>query len=157
MGKREIILQAAAVPYRHSPANGLDVLLITSSSGRWSCPKGAIEPGHTPQQTAQVETLEEAGVIGLTEDPALTHFEYEKWDRLHRVTVFALCVDRELDAWPEQDRRVRRWVAAGDASVIVQRNAFAEAIEALRARYAPFPQRVAPPAGVLIPARAVGK
>ncbi len=43
---------------------GNEVLLILNPSGVWTFPKGNIEPGETPQQTAVMEVEEETGISG---------------------------------------------------------------------------------------------
>lgn len=92
------------------------MLLITTSAGRWSIPKGSIDPGHTAEQTAAVETLEEAGAIGRVETPALGTFERRRLDELCRITVFALRVERVLERWQEDDSRQREWLSPQTAA-----------------------------------------
>ena len=56
---------AAAVPVRRRDAGGLEFLLVrTSQGGRWTFPKGRIEPGESPSAAAAREAAEEAGVDG---------------------------------------------------------------------------------------------
>ncbi|MEM9065533.1 MAG: NUDIX hydrolase [Planctomycetota bacterium] len=111
----ETIPQAAAIAFRRTSDGAVEVVLVTASSGGWTIPKGLIDPGMTPRQMAEIESLEEAGVIGRAEDEPIGEFEYEKWDKTCRVQVFVMEVDRVLDAWAEQDQRERRWVPLIDA------------------------------------------
>lgn len=114
--ERDLTPQAGAIPYRVTDEGGVDVLLITTSAGRWSIPKGGIDPGHTAEHTAVLEALEEAGVIGVLEKPALGTYERRRVDQDHHVTVFALRVERVLERWQEQDIREREWLPANIAA-----------------------------------------
>ena len=56
--------QSGVVPFKRSK-DGLQVLLITSRSGkRWVIPKGIVESEFSPQESAQKEAYEEAGITG---------------------------------------------------------------------------------------------
>jgi len=46
---------------------GIEFLLVQTRGGRWIFPKGGVEPGLTPAQSAALEALEEAGVHGRME------------------------------------------------------------------------------------------
>lgn len=108
-----IIEQAAAVPFRRTDDGDIEVLLVTSRAGDWSTPKGHIDVGNTPQETAEIETMEEAGAIGQALDQILGVYEYAKPGRpgrRYRATVFPVEVDLTLDHWEEMDERGRRWV-----------------------------------------------
>ncbi len=59
--------QVAAVCYRVS-ANGVEFLLVQTRGGRWTFPKGGVEPGLTHAQAAALEAFEEAGVHGRMEE-----------------------------------------------------------------------------------------
>jgi 8-oxo-dGTP pyrophosphatase MutT (NUDIX family) len=58
--------QAAAVCYRIRK-RGIEFLLVQTRGGRWIFPKGGVEPGLTPAQSAALEAFEEAGVHGRME------------------------------------------------------------------------------------------
>lgn len=107
--------QAGAIPYRRNADGSIDVVLVTASSGGWTIPKGLIDPGMTAPRMAEVESLEEAGVIGTCEEPSIGSFVYDKWNKTCHVEVFAMPVERELESWAEQDERERRWVPVLDA------------------------------------------
>ena len=59
--------QVAAVCYRIRK-RGIEFLLVQSRGGRWIFPKGGVEPGLTPAQSAALEAFEEAGVHGRMEE-----------------------------------------------------------------------------------------
>lgn len=108
--------QVAAIPFRirgqgPSIAQRVEVLLVTSSVGLWSVPKGHIDDGRSHAEMAMIESYEEAGVIGLVIEPSLGTFEYVKRaGKRCRVDVYALEVHELLEEWQEMDRRERRWV-----------------------------------------------
>ena len=72
-GKRNACEQVAAICYRIR-GSGIEFLLIRTRSGRWTFPKGGIEPGLTHAQAAALEAFEEAGVHGLMEEAPFTHY-----------------------------------------------------------------------------------
>lgn len=131
--------QAAAVPYR-LVSGRVDVLLITGRTGKWTFPKGGIKAGATPEETAAMETLEEAGVTGRLED-ALGHFEFEKDGDLHCARVFPLRVTRVLDRWEEEDARLRVWVPIAEVGRFVRRKAVLRLVVTLRHRLLAAPAR----------------
>jgi len=65
--------QVAAVCYRVS-ANGIEFLLVQTRSGRWTFPKGGVEPGLTHAQAAALEAFEEAGVHGRMEESSFARY-----------------------------------------------------------------------------------
>jgi 8-oxo-dGTP pyrophosphatase MutT (NUDIX family) len=115
-GKRR---QAAAIPYRITD-RGPEVLLVTStSSGKWILPKGNVDPGNTPSQTAGIEAFEEAGVVGVPWPEAVGEYDYEKESVPLRVEVFPLKVDQVLENWAESKVRQRRWASLAEAIRVV--------------------------------------
>lgn len=77
ISKRYECEQVAAVCYRLR-SNGIEFLLIQTRGGRWTFPKGGIEPGLTHAQAAALEAFEEAGVHGRMEDTPFTHYTRRK-------------------------------------------------------------------------------
>lgn len=132
MARPRWITQAAAVPYR-LVAGQVEVLLVTGRTGRWTIPKGGIKTGATPEETAAMETLEEAGVTGRVEDP-LGQFAFEKQGDLHCARVFPLRVARVLDRWEEEDSRLRVWVPIAEVGRFVRRKAVVRLVITLRHR-----------------------
>lgn len=107
--------QSAVLPYRQGNGHP-EVLLITSRKGtRWVLPKGIVEPGLTPQESAAKEGREEAGVEGETWDSSLGSYSYKKWGGTCKVAVFAMEVTEEWDTWPEAKLRRRAWFALDQA------------------------------------------
>ncbi|MDJ0628402.1 MAG: NUDIX hydrolase [Rhodobacter sp.] len=118
--------QAAALPLRWTSKGEIRVLMVTSrDTGRWVVPKGWLLEGHTEAETARVEALEEAGVLGPILPEAIARYEYSK--RLDdgqvatcSVGVFPMLVEQELLRWKEQHQRVRSWFTNEQACMAVQ-------------------------------------
>ena len=108
--------QSAVIPYRVG-ADGLEVLLITSRKRkRWVLPKGVVEPGMTPADSAEKEAFEEAGIEGRVDDRSLGSYQYRKWGGTCTVEVFAMRVTGESDEWPEAEVRTRAWLTPAEAA-----------------------------------------
>jgi 8-oxo-dGTP pyrophosphatase MutT (NUDIX family) len=65
--------QVAAVCYRVR-GGGIEFLLVRTSSGHWTFPKGRVEPGLTHAQAAAIEAFEEAGVHGRIEEASFGRY-----------------------------------------------------------------------------------
>jgi 8-oxo-dGTP pyrophosphatase MutT (NUDIX family) len=65
--------QVAAVCYRIG-TRGIEFLLVQTRKGRWTFPKGGVEPGLTHAQTAALEAFEEAGVHGRMEEEPFARY-----------------------------------------------------------------------------------
>ncbi|RMZ97640.1 diphosphoinositol polyphosphate phosphohydrolase 2 [Brachionus plicatilis] len=106
--------RASCVCVRNENEN--EVLLISSSrnKNRWVVPGGGIEDNENPEDAAEREVFEEAGVIGRL-DRFLGVFENQ--ERKHRTTVYLLIVDKELDEWEENTKygRLRKWFSLNEA------------------------------------------
>ncbi len=76
---------AGGIVYRPSKdGKDIEILLIQDSKGRWTIPKGHIEPGETAKQTAIREIGEEAGLFHIDVVMWLgkIHFQYRRVDKL---------------------------------------------------------------------------
>jgi 8-oxo-dGTP pyrophosphatase MutT (NUDIX family) len=106
-----VMSQSAAIPILDGR-----VCMVTSRSGRrWVFPKGQIDPGHTPPESALVEAWEEAGVSGTLDPEPIGNYVYEKFGQPHHVIVYRLRVNEVHDAWPEQGFREREWLTIDEA------------------------------------------
>ncbi len=107
-------VQAAVVPYRRRAGAIQFALITTPDRRRWILPKGWIDDGETPAESAVREAGEEAGLLGVVMGEALGHYCYSKAKESRSVAVFIMRVTRELERWPEDHRR-RRWLHLEDA------------------------------------------
>ena len=116
-------IQYAALPWRLQDG-GVEVLLITSSNGRWIIPKGWPMEGKAPHEAAAQEAWEEAGVRGEVSPQSVGVFHFDKVRKDGRVKrlevqVFPLAVTEEAASWPEADVRRRRWASQEEAAGLV--------------------------------------
>jgi phosphohistidine phosphatase len=124
-------LQSAVIPYKYLDGM-LQILLIKSRDGKWIIPKGIIENGSTPQESARREAIEEAGVNGKVENKLLGEYKYEKWGGVCNVKVFALKVEEEYEKWEEDYFRIRKWFFIDEAINIVSNNRITELLKKLK-------------------------
>jgi len=108
--------KVAAVCYRLR-ASGIQFLLVQTRRGRWTFPKGHVEPGLTHAQAAALEAFEEAGVHGRMQEASLTHYALRRNRNSSsppvRVSVH-LCEVARLEAPPEPGRN-RTWFSPESA------------------------------------------
>ena len=128
------IPQSAILPFRMR-RKSLQVLLVTSlTSRRWVLPKGHIDEPLTPRQSAEKEAFEEAGVSGKIAKKSIGAYTYVKNDVgegvLYHVEVFPMEVKDELDTWPEDIRRTRKWMSPAKAAAAVDEDDLAALIRA---------------------------
>lgn len=129
--------QAGALPYAIVEGRLAFLLITTRKTGRWIFPKGGIEPGLTPWESAAKEALEEAGVVGeIAHEPVGSYRTClgGSGSVLIDVDLYPLRVTNQLDDWREKGQRLRHWVTLGEARrLLADRTLFrlAEKVEAL--------------------------
>ena len=107
--------QSGVIPFRLHQDEP-EILLITSRrKKRWIIPKGIIEGGLSPEESAAREAYEEAGVTGTVHARMAGQFQYKKWGGTCTVTVYLLEVKEVLEDWPESFFRDRQWVNISEA------------------------------------------
>ncbi len=112
--------QSAAIPYLIIN-NVVNIVLVSSSSKNgWVFPKGVIEKGMSPNESAAKEALEEAGVKGDITDKPIHCYTYEKWKDLCRVKVYSMLVTELLSDWEEKENRERVIVGIDEAIGMVK-------------------------------------
>jgi 8-oxo-dGTP pyrophosphatase MutT (NUDIX family)/predicted alpha/beta hydrolase family esterase len=110
--------QAAAACYRIR-GNSLEFLLVRTTGGRWTFPKGGIEAGEMPHKAAEREAQEEAGAIGTISALPLGAYLHVKREfeptggHQFAVWLFPLEVTGQLK--PESDKRTPTWFSAEEA------------------------------------------
>jgi diphosphoinositol-polyphosphate diphosphatase len=114
-------IQAGCIPTRRRDGAEVEVLLVTSRyDGGWIAPKGTVEPGETPEDAAEREAEEEAGVRGQIVR-RLGRFSYPRGLEAASIDAFELEVCEELAEWPERFVRRRRWFRLVEALGAVRR------------------------------------
>ena len=101
--------QAAVIPFRRGN-RGVEVFLIRRrSSESWGIPKGMVDPGDTPEDTAHTEAWEEAGIHGRLIGKPIGVYGYRKWGMSLEVSVYVMEVREAEPRWPESYFREREW------------------------------------------------
>lgn len=110
-----------ALPYRiRSPH--VEVLLVTTSAGRWVLPKGRMLPSEAPFEAAAREAWEEAGVRGKIDELPYGGFDHIRNGTTEHILVYPLAVVDEAARWPESSWRQRRWATAAEVANLVDRD-----------------------------------
>ena len=81
---------SGGIVFRLTPdSKDMEILLIQDSKGRWTIPKGHIEPGETAKMTARREIEEETGLRNFSILAWLgkIHFKYRRADKLVLMTT----------------------------------------------------------------------
>jgi 8-oxo-dGTP pyrophosphatase MutT (NUDIX family) len=126
--------QAAVLAVRQSGA-AIEMCLIRRRDAKsWGIPKGFIEPGDTPEETALNEAWEEAGINGQLVGEAIGTYKYAKSGARLTVAVYVMRVVEELTTWPEMRLRDRRWIPMDDAASALKRHPVLALLEHVSAR-----------------------
>lgn len=115
--------QVAALPFRRRKGGGIEVLVLTSrQTRRFIIPKGWAE-GPKTWKWAEREALEEAGILGKIKRKPIGQYRYWKRFKNHfgmvEVDVYPLKVEDELENWPEETQRLRKWLSAEEAALLI--------------------------------------
>jgi 8-oxo-dGTP pyrophosphatase MutT (NUDIX family) len=127
------IKQYAALAYRMEDGHPLVVLVTSRETKRWILPKGQPERRRDPCEVAAQEAYEEAGLVGaVSTKPFAIVPSYKRMkdgrEVPSKLSIFLLQVDQVLDEWPEKHERERRWVAPGEAAMLVEEPGLVEAL-----------------------------
>jgi 8-oxo-dGTP pyrophosphatase MutT (NUDIX family) len=104
---RALGFQVAAVCYRQN-GSSLEFLLINTSAGRWTFPKGHVNDGLSPMAAAEREALEEAGVIGRIESRHFASYLHNR--RSGELLIRAFLMEVHRVSPPMESYRTPRWV-----------------------------------------------
>jgi 8-oxo-dGTP pyrophosphatase MutT (NUDIX family) len=122
--------QVGALPVRRRKNGKWEILLVTTSSGRWIVPKGCRSKRLKDHHAAAREAEEEGGVSGKIEPRALGKFTHCKRNGgLKKITVFRLDVDVERTHWREEKKRKRAWLSPKKAKVRVEHTKLRQIID----------------------------
>jgi 8-oxo-dGTP pyrophosphatase MutT (NUDIX family) len=124
-------VQLAALCWRRGP-EGPEVLLVSSSSGRWILPKGWPMDGKSPAEAALTEAWEEAGVARgkPSRKPLGDYMAIKRTPQgdvvpcLHRV--YAIKVRKIAKSYPDAHRRDRIWLSPEAAAARVDEDGLRE-------------------------------
>jgi len=127
------ILQAGAVAFREHGGQR-QYLLITSQRGNWIFPKGIVEPGETPEETALKETREEAGIHGVILPEPVATYEDHKWRSVCVVRLYLLRYADDCPSWDEKHLRERRWCSYEEARRLIKKPKIRSALQKAQER-----------------------
>ena len=85
---------AGGVVFRRNKKGDVEILLAQDAKDRWTIPKGHIEPGETPRQTAEREITEETGLkeMDVLDHLGKTQFRYRRQNSLVLMTMHVFLV-----------------------------------------------------------------
>jgi 8-oxo-dGTP pyrophosphatase MutT (NUDIX family) len=117
--------QSAVIPFKVENKH-VKIMLIKSRKGKWIIPKGIIEDGLSPQESALKEAVEEAGVAGIVNEQIIGEYKYEKWGGTCNVKVYSMFVNKEYEKWEEDFFRIRRWFNLDEAIIKIKNQKIAK-------------------------------
>lgn len=108
-----------------SDQKDIEILLIQDSKGRWTIPKGHIEPGETAKQTAIREIGEESGLfhIQILTWLGKINFQFRRFDQLVLMTTqifLARALDDAETPTKEQWMKGIKWLKFNDAIAAIE-------------------------------------
>jgi ADP-ribose pyrophosphatase YjhB (NUDIX family) len=111
---------AGGIVYRLNQKGGVEILLIADSKTRWTIPKGHIEEGETPRQTAEREIQEETGLkkMRMLDWLGKINFRYRRIDTLVLMTTEIFLVQAQGDTdkiVPQEWMKGIKWFSANEA------------------------------------------
>lgn len=130
--------QAGALTYALVDGRMTFLLITSRRSGKWIFPKGAIEPGYTPWDSAANEALEEAGVSGQIEQAPVGSYRASTGNDgaiLVDVDLYPLLVTQQHDHWREDQQRLRHWATLSEARRLLADRSLGRLATQLHARH----------------------
>lgn len=120
---KEVVRETTSggIIFRHAEKTGqIEILLIQDAKNRWTIPKGHVEPGEEPKQTAEREINEETGLQEMTMYNWLgkVHFRYRRGQTLVLMTMHIYLVQGRGDTNklnPEDWLTDIKWIPAQEA------------------------------------------
>ncbi|MBC8505675.1 MAG: NUDIX domain-containing protein [Anaerolineales bacterium] len=131
------VRKSAVVPYRFKN-DVLQFLLITpktkdtksTKASLWIIPKGTIKADIRPAESARIEALEEAGVLGELHPRIKGFYCFEpKNGAIQEIFTYFMKVSYTMKNWEEKNQRKRMWVALENIRDYIDEPELAEIIE----------------------------
>jgi 8-oxo-dGTP pyrophosphatase MutT (NUDIX family) len=115
----ELPVQVAAVCYRLN-GSSVEFLLVNTSSGKWTFPKGRLDPNLSPSESASREAWEEAGAKGRIEEKHFGSYLDTKRalghdSRTREVRIAAYLFEVHSTVTPEESGRNPSWFSPQEA------------------------------------------
>jgi 8-oxo-dGTP pyrophosphatase MutT (NUDIX family) len=112
-------VQVAAVCYRVRRSS-LEILLVNTSAGKWTFPKGRTDPSLSGSESAAREALEEAGAKGRIEEQHFGSYLDKKRvlgpdSQVREIMVAVYLFEVRSMISPEEDGRNPTWFAPHEA------------------------------------------
>lgn len=111
---------SGGIVFRRGKEGNIEILLMQDAKDRWTIPKGHVEPGEEPRQTAEREIREETGLKEMKVHSWLgkVNFRYRRSHTLVLMTMHIYLVEglgETNKLHPEDWLNDIQWLAASDA------------------------------------------
>jgi|GraSoiStandDraft_41_1057321.scaffolds.fasta_scaffold4570448_1 8-oxo-dGTP pyrophosphatase MutT (NUDIX family) len=106
--------QVAAVCYRHK-GSSVQFLLVNTGGGKWTFPKGCVDPQLSAIEAASREAAEEAGVAGSIEQRAFASYLHVKKRESQEFVVAAYLLRVRKAAFRPEAHRNPTWFPPQEA------------------------------------------
>ena len=115
----DLPVQVAAVCFRRSESS-VEFLLVKTSSGKWTFPKGRLNPSLSPRENAACEAREEAGATGRIAEKHFGSYIDTKRSlghdsRSREVRVLTYLLEVYSAVAPEEEGRCPTWYGVREA------------------------------------------
>ncbi|MFW0838029.1 MAG: transcription antitermination factor NusB [Candidatus Komeilibacteria bacterium] len=122
MEKKEVSAESAGgIVYYQDKQNKHHFAIIRNRYGKWSLPKGTIEAGEKPSDTALREVKEETGLINLTLGDKVGQIKYDSKQppatTVHKTVTFYLMASADMNSHTPDNKEIQavEWLPADEA------------------------------------------